>query len=77
MRVRVRGTGLSGEPIDTEVDVPSTVRNGDAFVFGSEDDAQELEIVGMEKHVGPDGVPVSTVHVAPFPGYYYEEVPEE
>ncbi len=73
MRMFVRGTGSFGGPIALEVDLPSTVRVGDTFVFGSEHDQQEVEIIGIERGTDPEGVRVTILNVAPFPGFTYQE----
>ncbi len=69
----VKGTGSSSGSIALEVDLPSTVRVGDTFVFGADDDQEEVEIVGMERGTDSEGVAVTTLNVAPFPEFTYKE----
>ncbi len=78
MRVHVQGTRGSGEPIAAEVELPDTIRVGDTFVLGAGGEHErEVEIVGMERGVGADGVAITTVIVAPISAYGWEEHEEQ
>ncbi len=63
MRAHIRGKGAGGDPIEGHQNLPDTLRVGDSFMFGAGD--QKVAIVGMKRSVGPDGLPLTTVVVAP------------
>jgi hypothetical protein len=64
MRAHIRGTGAAGDRIEAQQNLPDTIRVGDSFMFGAGRD-QKVAIVGMKRNVGPDGLPFTTVVVAP------------
>ncbi len=66
MRVYIRGTGNSGEPVEGEAELPDTMKVGDTFVFSAGGEEHEVEIIGMHKEAGP-GRPLTTLIVGPLP----------
>ncbi len=78
MRMHVRGKGADGKSIDANLDLDSTLKVGDTFVFGVEGDREEeVEILGIEKEKGPDGEIVTTLIVGPIPEYGWADAPHK
>ncbi len=69
MRVRVRGSASDGKPIDVEIELPSTLKDGDTFVIGLEGGQEEVEILGMERETRADGALITTFLVGPLAEY--------
>jgi pSer/pThr/pTyr-binding forkhead associated (FHA) protein len=71
MRMHVRGTGSDGEPVEVDLDLPSTLKVGDTFAFGDPDgEREDVEVIGMETEPGPDGTLTTTIIVGAIPVYW-------
>ncbi len=64
MKVHIRGTSASGDRIETDDELPDTIRVGDLFAFGPQGQ-EEVAIIGMHKDIRPGSEPCTTVVVAP------------